>query len=159
MKIRKIKLTQNKFSLVDEDDFNDLNKFKWHALFDGYNYYAGRSSEYINGKRKTIKMHTVIMNTPKGMEVDHIDGDGLNNTKKNLRICTHSQNSKNQGLRKNNTSGFKGVYQDKIYKKWIAKINIDGKRIHLGRFNTKEESYEKYCQACKKYHKKYFKLF
>lgn len=154
----KIKLTQNKIALVDECDFDKLNKFKWYAMYDGYNYYAVRSPKKKNGKRNAIRMHREIMNNPKGKVVDHRDGNGLNNRRSNLRICTQSQNSKNQGLKKNNTSGLKGVSFNKKNSKWVARISVNNKRIHLGSFNSKEKAYEKYCNASKKYHKEYSKV-
>lgn len=157
--MKKIKLTQGKSSLVDNSDYELLNKFKWQAYWDGYNWYAGRSDKKIKDKpRQTIKMHRVIMNPKKFQEVDHINGDGLNNQRKNLRLCSHQQNCFNRKRMISNTSGFKGVNWNKNSKKWIARIQINGKRISLGYFNSKEKANEIYIKNSKKYHGKYSKI-
>jgi len=75
--------------------------------------------------------------------------------RKNLRICTHSENVKNRKKSKNNTSGFKGVFKNGTNKRWRAKIRCNGKQINLGYFDTKLEAYEAYCAACEKYHKEF----
>ena len=152
--MKKIKLTQNKYALVDDNDFEELNKFKWHALKDENTFYTGRKIWDKNTKKqKMITMHRVIMKTPKGKETDHIDRNALNNQRSNLRIVTHSQNQMNKGMGKNNTSGFKGVSWDKNSKKWQANIKENNKRLYLGLFETKEEAYKAYVEACKKYHR------
>ena len=151
--MKKIKLTQNKYALVDDNDFEELNKFKWHALKDENTFYTGRKIwDKKTKKQKYITMHRVIMKTPKGKETDHIDNNGLNNQRSNLRIVTHSQNQMNKGMSKNNTSGFKGVSWDKNSKKWLALIRFNGKQIYLGVYTTKEEASEAYIKACIKYH-------
>ena len=79
-------------------------------------------------------MHSVIAKTPKGLETDHIDGDTLNNQKRNLRVCTKSQNQHNRKISSNNKSGFKGVSYNKKNKKWQADIQCNGVKIYLGYF-------------------------
>lgn len=95
-----IPLTQGLFTQVDDEDFNDLNQFKWHIVKAPYTYYAVRAVPSLDkvSKNRQIKlrMHRVIMNPSNEMEVDHRDGDGLNNQKANLRICTSSQNMYNR---------------------------------------------------------------
>ena len=151
--MKKIKLTQNKYALVDDNDFEELNKFKWHALKSENTFYPLRKIWDKNTKKQTvIMMHRVIMETPKGKETDHIDRNALNNQRSNLRIVTHSQNQMNKGMSKNNTSGFKGVMWSKKSKKWQANIRKNNKKLYLGLFKTKEEAYEAYVEACKKYH-------
>lgn len=149
--MKRIKLTQGKYTLVDDDDFTELNKNKWYAKKAGRTFYATRNE-------KGIRMHRVIMNPPKNMEVDHKDGDGLNNQKSNLRICTHSQNAKNKGKRKSNKSGYKGVCWDEHSKKWHAQIVFNKKTKHLGKFTSKLLAYEAYCKACKKYHGEFYNI-
>lgn len=103
--MKKIKLTSGKFALVDDDMFEELNKFSW-CLNGGYAI-RGYSK---NGKQAKLKMHRVIMNTPKGMDTDHIDNNKLNNQRNNLRVCTRSQNCMNRKKRStpNLSSSFKG---------------------------------------------------
>lgn len=100
-------------------------------------------------------MHRLIMNTPDGMVTDHIDGNGLNNQRKNLRICTHTENMANRKIHINNTSGYKGVTWSKQNNRWRSQIYLDSKNIFLGLFTDKEEAYKAYIKACKKYHKEF----
>lgn len=157
--MKKITLTQNQVALVDNSDFEELNKYKWFANKLGNTFYAVRTSKKDSeGKTKTILMHRVIMSNPEGFDVDHIDSNGLNNQKKNLRVCTHSENTRNRGVQKNSTSKLKGVTWNKTGKKWQSQIKVEGKYIYLGIFEDKIEAYEAYCKACVKYHGDYHKL-
>lgn len=145
--MKKIALTRQNFVLVDDSDYDFLNKWRWFAHKAGNKYYASRTV-----KGKTIKMHRILTGALKSEEVDHIDGNSLNNQRKNLRICTRSQNLFNKTKQKNNTSGFKGVSWCERDKVWRAQIDAN-KIVHrLGDFLTKEEAYEAYCKACIKYH-------
>lgn len=157
--MKKIKLTQDKYALVDNDDFKALSKYKWFATKNVNTFYAMRNSPTVNGKYKILLMHRVIMQTPKGMHTDHIDHNGLNNQRKNLRVCTNSQNQMNSGKKSHNKSGFKGVSYYERYKKWRAQIKVNKKRIFLGYYDTKELGSEAYIKACKKYHGEYGKAF
>ncbi|MDD5010733.1 MAG: hypothetical protein PHQ00_01265, partial [Phycisphaerae bacterium] len=84
---RKIWLTRQKFAIVNPEDFEMLNYYSWHIIGSDRNFYANRYSGRINGKKKFISMHRFIMNPPPGYLVDHVDGQGLNNTRGNLRIA------------------------------------------------------------------------
>lgn len=156
--MKKIALTKNKFAIVDDSDYDFLNKWKWHINSTRGKYYAVRNIKLKNGKRSLVKMHRLIMDTSIGMEVDHIDGDGLNNQRKNLRNCTKFENAKNRLIGKNNKSGFKGVSWNKQKKKWHAYISCNKKLMSLGFFSTKEDAYKSYCDACTKYHREFSKL-
>lgn len=96
-------------------------------------------------------MHREIMRAPKGTQVDHEDGDGLNNRRRNLRFSTFSQNNHNRGPYKRNTSGFKGVSWSSSKKRWEAHIQVAGKHLHLGRFRNKLDAAKAYEVAAKKY--------
>lgn len=135
-------ITQGKFAIVDDDDFERLSKQRWHF-----------SHGYARGKVGKIKtsMHREIMHPPAGMEVDHIDHNGLNNQKSNLRICTPSDNQHNAKLRKDNTSGYKGVKKATKTKSWEAQIRIKDKRIYLGTYSTPKEVAIAYDNAAKEY--------
>lgn len=134
--MKKIRLTQNKYVLVDNDDYKLLSKQKWY-----YNQgYACYVKYYNKGKSShKILMHRVINKTSDGLETDHIDGNKLNNQKINLRAVTKSQNMCNRGLQKNSTSGYKGVaYRGKVINKWRAYITKNKNRYYLGDHVTKE---------------------
>ena len=121
----KIKLTQGKYALVDNEDFEELSKWKW--CFNGR--YAIRRKNH-----RTIYMHRVINNTLEGFETDHINRNKLDNRRKNLRSVTASQNRINLNIRKDNTSGYKGITWDKLKQRWKARIWIQGEQIVLGSF-------------------------
>ena len=135
--MKEIKLTQGKVALVDDEDFEYLNQFKWYASKIDNTYYACRCQR-IGKIHKKYMIHRVIMNTPANMVTDHIDHNGLNNQKNNLRICTTAQNQMNK-LPQNK---YKGVYFDKrknhTYIK--ASIKLGGKLKHLGFFNTDKDA-------------------
>lgn len=156
--MKKIPLTQDKIAFVDSKDFLALNKYKWYAKKDRKTFYAVRKSPTVDGTRNMIYMHMVIMKTSKGKQTDHIDGNGLNNQRKNLRVCTSAENCRNSGKQVNNKSGYKGVSWFKSNKKWVAEIKVDKKRIYLGSFDDKLLAYAAYCRACIKYHGKFAKL-
>lgn len=151
--MREIKLTQGKIAIVDDEDFERLNQFKWFAYKNqSGTWYAGRNSKIINGKRFTIRIHREIMNALAGVQVDHVNGDGLFNCKENLRLCTHQQNGFNKiNPDKDNKLGIKGVYRAKGNKKCHVQIRISGKKIHLGYFNLPDEADQAYCKAEVKY--------
>ena len=127
--------------IVDDADHEWLSRFHWQA------------SEQLcvatraKGERKGILIHRMILNAPAHLEVDHINGNRLDNRRENLRLVTSSQNKMNRGPRKDCKSGIKGVSWHKQNSKWVARIKIDGKYKHLGQFETKEEAgvvYNKY---------------
>ena len=105
--MKKIELTQGKFALVDDEDFEWLNQWKWYANHLGYTWYVVRSVRYDN-EVKAILMHRSILNAKIGEEIDHINHNGLDNRKKNLRICTRSQNNMNRNKLRG-TYKYKGV--------------------------------------------------
>lgn len=133
--MKKIKLTRGKFALVDDEDFEFLNQWKWCLRNSGR--YAGRC-DYKNNK--WILMHRVINNTPVGMETDHINRNKLDNRRSNLRSVTGCQNMMNVGVPSNNVSGYRGVSWDNKHKKWMAQIVVEWKSIWLGRHSRLEDA-------------------
>lgn len=146
---KEIPLTQGKVAIVDASDYAWLMQWKWSAANCGGIYYAVRSERLEDGKRSSRFMHRTILGIEPGTEVDHIDGDGLNNARCNLRPASRAENQRNRGMQKNNTSGYKGVSLDKRYQRWYAHINIDGKMKHLGSFDTPEAASRAYEEAAR----------
>lgn len=155
---REIKLTQGKATLVDDDDFEWLSQWKWYANKQGNKYYAMRNVSIGNGRHRVIRIHREIIQTPEGMYTDHIDGDGLNNQKSNLRICTNQQNQFNRGGSNGTSSKYKGVHWYKQTKRWHARIKINGGLNHIGYFNNEEEAAIAYNEAAVKYYGEFAKL-
>lgn len=149
-KTKKIKLTKNKYAIVDEDDFHLLSKYKWHC--DSKGYATRNISKGNDGKRKKLFMHREINKTPKNMLTDHINGNRLDNRKINLRNCNQSQNQANVRLCKTNKSGFKGVFWKEKAKKFVAAISYKNRRYFLGYFEKAEEAAIAYDKKHKELH-------
>lgn len=140
-----IALSQGKLTKVDDEDFDELNEYKWHLAVGGTGHIsAGRRK---NGK--TIFMHRQITKCPDGLEVDHVNGDSLDNRRKNLRVCTHAENLRNRKVNHSNVSGYKGVRNNNG--QWQAYITFNRKFIHLGNFDNKIEAAKAYNKASKVY--------
>lgn len=153
--MKKIKLTRNKFALVDDVDFNFINSQKWQCSSLGYATTHEKGKSHTT--RKRIWMHRLIVNAPLNKQVDHINRNKLDNRKTNLRLATESQNKSNRTVQRNNiNSGLKGVYPNG--NKWRARIQINKVKINLGSFWTKEEAALAYNRAAKIYFGKFARL-
>jgi hypothetical protein len=146
------------FASVDDIDYEKLIELKWHIDKKRKTFYAATDRADRTVKRHTDYMHRIILNTPLGMQVDHKDGNGLNNQRANIRNVTHAQNQRNKGKCRNNTSGYKGVSWSKSNKKWQAQIKFNAKYIHIGHFSTKLAAYEAYCAKCVELHGNFAKF-
>jgi len=154
---KKIELTQGKFALVSDHRFEYLNQWKWCAVYKRGKWRAMRKQWFP--VIKTIYMHRVIMNvTDSQVLIDHWDGDSLNNQDENLRICTNTENLRNRGAQKNNTSGYKGVHWNKDNKNWVAQIQVNRKIIYLGSFANINDAAKAYNKAAEKYHGEFAQL-
>ena len=142
-------MTQGKYALVDNENYSFLNQWKWYAHLEHGNWYAIRNYG-LRPFRKRIRMQQVVLDT--NNLVDHIDGNGLNNQSRNLRLATNAQNLYNKDINKNNSTGYKGVHFNKIANKFQAGITIDGKKVYLGLF-------ENVIDAAKKYDEKAVEFF
>ena len=146
----KIPLNKGKFTIVDDEDWGEISKYKWSVEKGPYTCYAVRAI-YSNGKWTTMRLHRQLLNAKAGEEVDHIDHNGLNNTRNNLRACTRSQNHGNQRLRKNCSSQFKGVCWHKVARKWVAYIMLNSNQMHLGLYVDEIVAAKVYDKAAIKY--------
>lgn len=148
------------FVLLDDDTPNEILSMNWRISKKGYvttTQYLGK----IDGKYKTtgIYLHRLIAIPPFKMQVDHINGNKLDNRKQNLRICTNQQNNRNINAHKDSTSKYKGVSWDKTNKKWLVQITDQyGKNRHIGRFVDEIEAANAYNEYAKIYHKEFAKL-
>ncbi len=158
--MKRIPLTQGKFALVDDEDFDKVSQHKWSARKTGYVWYAMTNIPTRNTKRrqKLLLMHRFIIKTPTGMETDHKDRDGLNNQKSNLRWATSAQNSANKKRQENNTSGYRGVSWKTQNNKWQAAIQYCRKCLYIGLFDTKEEAAKAYNSKAKELHGEYARI-
>jgi hypothetical protein len=146
--MKSIPLTRGKAAIVDDEDYARVSQFKWYAKLNGTGFYAVRNS---NGKPPgMIFMHRLIMNAAKGTEVDHVNGDTLNNCRANLRLATRAQNMWNLGMNRRNTSGFKGVWFNKRRQCWQAGISFQDRRRNLGLFDTAEQAARAYDEEARR---------
>lgn len=156
--MKKILLTQSKTAIVDDEDFEYLsNNFKWIACKkrDAWYVKAHLHSKYYgeaNNKSRHVYMHRILLNAKNNEQVDHINGDGLDNRRENLRICDNAQNHWNVGKQKNNKSGFKGVSFCKLTNSWKVRIHIRNKEKWLGRYKDINEAVKIYNEAVMKYY-------
>jgi len=147
--MKEIKLTHGQVALVDDEDFEYLNQWKWCAHETKYGSYAKRTT----GKNptKSFRMHRVILGAKKGELVDHRNHKTLDNRRENIRICTKSQNCQNQRNRKNTSSHYKGVGYKKKDRKWSSGIKLDGIFTSLGYYDTELEAAIIYNITCRRY--------
>ncbi|RYE96053.1 MAG: hypothetical protein EOO77_41705 [Oxalobacteraceae bacterium] len=132
------KYGQGKVAEVDDDVWFWARNFTW--FLSGNGYVSTRSGG------RTMTMHRIIMGNPQGLDVDHINGNRLDNTRVNLRAVTRQQNMMNMGPRSNKASRFKGVGLHKVGR-WNARITVDGKNLHLGMFDHEEDAARAYDAA------------
>jgi len=154
--MKEIQLTQGKVALVDDEDFEYLSQWKWSA-HKVHNVFYAVHHKPRNLGAGLIGMHRELMGKD-GIIIDHINGNGLDNRKNNLRVCTNAQNLQNRGVSTKNTSGYKGVFLDKRKNKWYAQIGANNKRITGKGRITPEAAAKDYDILASKYHKEFASL-
>ena len=159
-----IPLTKGYTTVIDEVD-GDLAQYKWcTSLMNGYRPYAARHIRDAAKKYPLVFIHRIVLERilerplTKGEYPDHMDNDPLNNRRNNLRLASKSQNQMNHALRKDNTTGYKGVVYHRNANRWTAEIQVNKKKIYLGCFKSPELAYEAYCKAAKEYHGEFARL-
>jgi hypothetical protein len=143
MMVKEISLTQGKVALVDDEDYEYLKIFSWY-------YQPAKHLEYANNKQNGLMHRTICfvgmdIDFKEGDVVDHVNGNGLDNRRSNLRVVTQRQNTQNKHVFL--TSKYPGVWWDKTYKKWTSQISVNGKRFFLGSHKTEEAAFNAYKQA------------
>jgi hypothetical protein len=144
--MKQIPLTQGKVAIVDDEDYELVSQWKWNVKRSRARWHA-RTSIRTGHQRKNTYLHRLLMQPASNLDVDHIDGDGLNNQRANLRVCTRSENCRNQRIKKSNTSGFKGVTFNKQSQLWQAQIRSGqaaASNRYLGLFASAEEAARAY---------------
>lgn len=138
----------DKVFLIDSDDIEKINTGrKWSCSKVGYAFCDTRN--YARTEGKLVYMHHLIVDVPKGMVVDHINGNKLDNRKSNLRICNQRQNTWNKRKRSNNKSGYTGVSWNKAASKWSAEVRKDGEKHYLGLYVSKHAAAKAYNRKAK----------
>lgn len=153
-----IPLSREQFALVDDEDYEFLIQRKWYAGNNpkAHTMYA-KSGKGCGKNGLKILMHRLIMGANNGQFIDHIDGNGLNNQKSNLRFCTHTENMRNSKKR-NSISEYKGVSWFKHARRWRARITVNKKGITIGYFKDKTHAARAYDQAAIKHYGKFARL-
>lgn len=151
----RILISKSRSCLIDDEDEELVTKYRWYGLKSTLSTSYAVTCLY-KPKKTTVYMHRLIMGvTDPRIKIDHINGNGLDNRRTNLRLCTQEQNMRNRGKMRRNTSGYKGVFWSKTRGNWTASIRVFGKLKYLGAFATPQEADEAYKIASRKYFKEF----
>lgn len=157
-----VPLTRGYGARISPEDAERVLRYSWCAHVIPRKWRSplvyGKRATQVGGKHVTILLHRFILDAPDGMNVDHIDGDGLNCTRENLRLVTHAQNILNAGPRTTLTSRYKGVYWNKKQRVYMSRIQVDRTCHYLGRFDDPIEAARAYDRAARQLHGQYARL-
>jgi hypothetical protein len=151
--MKKIKLTNGDYAIVDNNDYLFLNSYTWTCLQSKGNRTKYAQSRMGIKNESMIYMHRFILDAKKNQIIDHKNRNGLDNRRKNLRFCTASENQWNKSLYSKNVSGYTGVSWHKNGEKWQARISAHNKTYFLGLFTDKKEAVLAYKNKSKELHK------
>jgi len=143
-----IPLTQGKVAFIDDEDYELVSQYKWCAVKDGNTYYAATNTSRKNPPRKHIKMHRLILGAKKGQLIDHVNFNGLDNRKENIRFATIGENNHRQTNSRGKSKYF-GVCWNKQNNKWVSRIRYNGERLYLGYFSNEVEAAKAYDSSAK----------
>jgi hypothetical protein len=151
-----VPLTQGYEAIIDVEDVPLVERYIWQTLVSRHTVYGITKVKGDSGDSRVILLHRLILGAPPDLQVDHRDGDGLNNRRRgkdgNLRLASNAQNGRNGRFRRNNTSGHKGVSWDKAKQKWEAYIMLNGKQRRLGRYLNINDAAAAYAKASAELH-------
>ncbi len=155
--MKMVTLTRGMYAFVDDADYGLVKDYKWRSHKEGgakISYYSAVANTCVDGKRGSLRMSRLIMGLNKDdrLEVDHINGNPLDNRRINLRLATHAENCRNRGASKNSSSKYKGVSWDKSVNKWIVQICINGKNINIGRSRNETFAASMYDEKARELH-------
>lgn len=154
--MKEIPLTQGKVALIDDGDYELVSQYRWHARLDGSKWYAARAATPRGG---AMYMHRFLLSlTDRRMQADHINGDGLDNRRSNLRTASRAENNRNRRMFSTNTSGYKGVSRCTDGSKWQSRITAHGMECYLGRFATPQEAALAYDAKARELHGEFARL-
>lgn len=148
---------QGKFAIIDNADFGIVSPHTWRGVLSGNTLYAV-STIFTDGKWRTVRMHRLILGPAPSQLVDHKNGNGIDNRRKNMRLATRTQNRRNSLQKSDSTTKYKGVRKSASGYQWQASITVDGKRIALGGYRTQWDAAQAYNAAALKYFKEFSRL-
>jgi hypothetical protein len=155
--MKEIRLSQGKIALVDDEDFDYINQWKWYARKGRKTFYAARKEKGTNA-RTTIHMHQVVSKVSNNVQIDHRDTNGLNNQKYNLRVVNHRQNQYNTDKPRHNTSGYKGISWDKFRNNYRVYLTVKGKFKNIGNTKSLQTATKMYNKAATQHYGEFAKL-
>jgi hypothetical protein len=141
---------RGKIVLIDDSDAELVARYTWRPVLRNRVWYA-ESSLRVEGRRRTVSMHRIVLGEP-ACQVDHINGNGLDNRRENLRKVTSAQNCFNRRAELGGTSGFKGVTWNRAQLRWHVQIAVNGQRFHLGSFLDEIKAAQAYDAAAREFH-------